>query len=184
MKTNTTNTFIVRQYSQHGYSFTEICIRQCYVESLEEQAEGCVDNKTGYQSLEIAKQQEARFRGLLAAGYEATYSPVTYGLEVTLRYQHYKGEGGGYCDPHYDTLGPNFNGIEKGMKFLRKLGTTIEKMRSANSGSDFRKVSSHTFENPERVIEALRKLKVVETTYNRNLNGCVRVDVVSASEAA
>lgn len=187
MYDKTATTFSIRQYNEHGYRFTEICIRQCYVNSVQEQLDGCVDNKAGYQSLEIAQFAAAKFGKILAAGYESTYSPVTYGLEITIRFQHYvnrDGEADGYCDPHFDTVGKGFSGMEKGMKFLRKLGSTVEKLR-AEPGDDPRKVSSHTFESPERLVTALRKLKIVETTFDRDLDETVRVQPSpAASEAA
>lgn len=188
MPSNTVNTFSVRQYLAHGYRFTEIHVRECRFRSVEEQIESCVDNKAGYQSVEIAQQQETKFRRILAAGHESTYDAESYGLEITLSYQHYIGSSGtpdGYCDPRYDTLGRNFRSVEQSVKFLRKIGTTVEKRRCSENGSDFRKVSSHSFESPERVIAALRKLKAVEVSFDRDLDDCVRVLTPStASEAA
>lgn len=186
MYDKTATTFSIRQYNEQGYRFTEICIRQCYVNSVQEQLDGCVDNKAGYQSLEIAQFAAAKFGKVLAAGHESTYSPVTYGLEITIRFQHYVNRDGvadGYCDPNFDTVGKGFSGMEEGMKFLRKLGKTVEKLR-AEPGNNPREVSSHTFESPERIITALRKLKIVEITFDRDLDETVRVKAEAISEAA
>lgn len=185
--TSTALTFSIRQYSDNGYNFTEIHIRESYVRSVEKQIDGCVDNKAGYQSFAIAQRQEAKFRRILAAGHVSIYDSVHYGLEATIRFQHYvnpEGKADGYCDPTFDSLGRDFGAIEKGVKFLRKLGNTIEKLRT-EAGSAPRKVSSISFQSPERLIAALVKLKAVEITYDRELDDCIRVLSPKAeSEAA
>jgi hypothetical protein len=176
--TTATPAFLVRTYDNHGWTMTEITVSSVDVETIEKKIDGCVDNKVGYQSAAIAAQQERKFRAIAAAGHTHVYSTHTYGLRLTLRWQHYtrpSGERDGYCDPVFEDLGRDFAGVERGVKFLRKLGARVEKMRAATSGGDARSVSNVSFYSPERVIEALRVMKCAQIEFNRELDETLAV---------
>jgi hypothetical protein len=186
MYDKTAITFSVKTFNESGYTHTEVSIRSCYVNSVAEQLEGCVDNKAGFGSIEIANEVGERFRKMQEAGYESTYDAATGGLQLTIRWQHYKGasDGPDYCEPAFKDFGDGISGIEKSLAFLRKLGGAVEKHRARHTGGDLRKVSDHTFGSPERVIAVLAQMKgVVAVEYVADVRAVLVVRTEEAKAA-
>lgn len=178
MYTITADTFCVRHYSDNGYNFTEITIRRQYKNSVVDLIQGCVGNRAGYGSIEIAARKEQEYRAILDANHEHVYESTFNGLEVSIVWQHYDNGSGelDYCDPRYDSLGRHLSDIEKGLKFLRRVGGVVEAQRAKQTGGDLRKSSDHSFMRPERVLAALRSMRgLVEVQYDRSLGATLRV---------
>ena len=170
MREKPTLTFEIHEYRQHGYDFTEIKIRTLLRQDTKVERDECVDNKAGYGDATAAQRMHGVFQSLLDQGYEEHYD-CTYwnSLQVTLTYQHYypenrqPGDAQQYCSPRID-LGDEYGRIKLGMAFLDKLGKAVERERVREATEthytpSLRKVSSHSFENPMRVLGALGRMK-------------------------
>lgn len=168
MRDQTTLTFETFENSKHNYDFTHVVIRTMYRINTREALAGTVDNKAGYGSEDACRRQAVRFQKLLDLGHEEHFDVCTFRTpDIHIEYQHYfPTDGGpmGYCEPRFVDLGRGFSQIEEGMKFLKRLGGHIERQRVREATEtayqpSLRRVSSHTFENPQRVLQALGRMK-------------------------
>lgn len=164
-------TFETFQNSRHGYDFTHVVIRTMRAVDTAEALENTVDNKAGYGNLEVAKREGLKFKALLAAGYPEHYDTTCFDeVYVHIEWQHYRPMDCGsndphdYCEPTFVDMGRNFRRMERGMKFLRRLGKAVERERvRENTESAYkpslRPVSQHSFASPDRVLGALGRMK-------------------------
>lgn len=184
MLDKTTITFETFKTQRSGYDHTHVVIRHMYVEDTEERLEGTVDNKAGYGSLDACARERVRFQRLLEAGHKTFFDHMSGGLYVHIRWQHYTGGGTlDYCEPDYEELGKSLGQIEEGLKFLKKVGRTIERARAAQRRKEYgydalRAVSNNTFSRPEDLIAALAKTKgVLQIRRSQSLDSWVLTDV-------
>jgi len=168
MRDNTALTFETFQDRRHNYDFTHVVVRTMYRINTRAALEGTVDNKAGYGTEDAARRQGLLFQTLLDLGHEEHFDVCTFAdLSIHLEWQHYHpADGGemGYCDPHFEDLGRGFKDIEAAMKFLKRLGGSIERQRvrqatEAGYQPSLRSVSSYSFESPQRVLGALGRMK-------------------------
>lgn len=187
-------TYATYETHEHGYTKTHVVVREMYKEETAEALEGTVDNKAGYGTEQAAVLQGHRFQAVLDAGHETHYSSTCMGLDVHLVWQHYQKDEDGtqlYCDVSYQHLGRSFNRIQEAMRFLQNVGRSIERAKAArhNENATFqsgvRKVANHTFDRPEDLLAALRRMKKsVQVTHDRALETWVRADQTTNPKAA
>lgn len=196
MYNNTQLTYQTYETESHGYRMTHVVIREMYREDTEKHLEGTVDNKAGYGTPEAAVLMGRRYQAMLDAGHPVHFDCTTSGLNIHLRWQHFEKDADGtqqYCDVAYEDLGRSLGQIKEAMKFLQKIGRSIEKIKAARRNekatfkSDPRDVSNHTFDRPEDVMLALGRMrKTAQVRYDRALEATVLTDteLVGAGKAA
>lgn len=185
MLDKTAFTFETFQTQRSGYDHTHVVIRQMHVENTAECLEGTVDNKAGYGSLDACAREANRFRALLEAGHKTFFDTMLNGLSIHIRWQHYTGGGTlDYCGPEYEELGKSLGQIERGLKFLKKVGRTIERARAAERSKEYgydapvRPVSNDTFLRPNGLIAALARTKgMFQVRRSRSLDSWVLTTV-------
>jgi len=177
-------TFETYQNSRHGYNFTHVVVRTQYEENTRAKREGTVDNKDGYGTEDAAQRMGMLFQELLNRGYEVHYDHCCAydGVYIHIEWQHYDYDDGthSYCEPTFVDLGRSFTRIQLGVKFLKRLGASIERERARECAvGDYKpspcSVGNRTFEEPERVLGALRRMKgVVEVELLKDLGDLSR----------
>lgn len=168
MRDKTALTFETYDNASNGYSFTHVVVRTMYRVNTRDALEGTVDNKAGYGDMDAARRQAARFQNLLDLGHEEHFDVCTFASpNIHIEYMHYFPADGGerdYCAPRFEDLGRGFSEIEAGMKFLKRLGGYVERQRLREATEavyqpHLRNVSNNSFANPQRVLEALGRMK-------------------------
>lgn len=151
-----------------NYTMLYLSITEGTERSIPELLEGTVDNKAGYGTPDAADRMHDWYTRLLEAGHQILIDPMGWEgsfPRIIIRYQEYQpyhtGDQPGYCQPSF-TLGTGgFSDIERGAKFLRRLGRAIEKASAERRGDSHAQIQARdsSFKDPVAVIEGLHRLK-------------------------
>lgn len=122
--------FRIKTYSEHGYDFTELRAYEARPVSIADAIEQCVDNKAGYQNLEIAREMQARYENLRDQGYTHMADTCLYEPSCLITWQHYtparasEDDPQQYCDPRINVGagGDKLSAINRNLKLVNKLG--------------------------------------------------------------
>jgi hypothetical protein len=143
--------------AEYGFAITYIDVWLCgkKLPSIEEQIEGCVDNRAGYQDQQTADKLRTVFELAREQGYTRADTSMLYrAAKASIAFQHYWGDtdpDDKYCDPWFD-LGRELPRIEGGLKLVKRL----QRMWTR------RFPGTRPFSSPEGTVEVLRRLRAVE----------------------
>jgi hypothetical protein len=148
-----------------GFTTTYIDVWLCgsKLPTIEEQIEGCIDNRAGYQDQHTANKlrevfELARYNGFTRADTSMLYRAA----KASVAFQHYRGDtdpNDRYCDPWFD-LGRELPRIEGGLKLVKRL------QRMWNR----RFPGTRPFDSPEATVEVLKRLRAVELEVLQHAN--------------
>lgn len=162
--------FQVTNYtSQGGYAHVRVVIKAGRAIPLTEAVAECQAGKR-YCDEEVNERVAPRLQELSEQGFNTLFDHYSGDMYICIEWQVYKREAGKteYCQPSYESLGQEFNQIERAMKFLRKVGSRVETVRARQASKKHGyKVSkadtrNDTFRSVEEVVEALKFLKAVQ----------------------
>jgi hypothetical protein len=128
----------LEQTHEHGYTFTNITVyldRNCEAETLlSELIDKCVDNRAGYQSLEIAQRVGRYYEAARDRGY-ASVVTLLYLPRVYVRWQHYNDVPPG-SSPQYCTADISFPRNARELRPSLKLWTMLDNAVNRAAGYD------------------------------------------------
>lgn len=172
------------RYTEYGYNFTKLVIRDGKHESLDALIEQCVDNKVGYGDgdgylgIETAARMGRRYAWLKSQGYTACHDDYA-SVRLEMTWQHYGAND--YCNARIDLPCD-----------LGRLQATYKVLTQLVSASNRRKVGGYLFRhNPKYALDvlnrqgaiAVERVKIPDSVDNHGLGSmlCVGPSVVLAS---
>jgi hypothetical protein len=162
--------YFLRREKGHGYEHDVLRTFYAREQDLQLLAAGTIGNRAGYGTPDAADRMGRWYMSLIELGHRITLDSISRwdspAPQVTIDWQVYKpdfrslpGSQPGYCEPRFREIGDDsYNDIQKGAKFLRRIGSRIEKIRAKKRDEPASKPSNHSFKDPVIVIEALEAM--------------------------
>lgn len=152
-------------HTEFGFTITYVDIWLCgnKLPSIEEQIEGCIDNRAGYQDQQTADRLRELFELARDKGFtRADTSMLGRAAKATIVLQHYRGDtdpDDRYCDPWFD-LGRELPRIEGGLKLVKRLERMWKRVYP-----EYR-----PFTSPGGIVAVLKRLRAVEIELIEHVN--------------
>ena len=126
------------------YEYVVVSVSVIEMQSIEDAIDGCVDNKAGYQSQDIADKEKVLCEKAKSLGYTHVYC---YSTGHSMTYTFMRSSNSGYCRCNI-----NSSGGYKSTKTAIKLWEKCAKIATE------RKAHDYSFEDPTDLMNALQRL--------------------------